>query len=549
MRVRGATLVGLALCVAGVAGAQPPAAPTRVEELQFREVAAEWQAGFRHHHGGSGERYMVETMVGGIVIFDFDADGDEDLFFVDGGSLPGYKGEPAVSKLLRNDGGRFIDWTDRAGLRVEAYGVGGTAGDIDGDRDLDLYVTAFGANQMFLNQGDGTFTDVTQASGTADERWNASAAFADVDRDGDLDLYVAGYTDFTIETHKVCRTGELIGYCQPEAYRPIGDRLFRNQGDGRFLDDSGAAGIEALSSAAGLGVVFGDLDEDRWPDLYVANDQYPNLLLQNKRDGTFDDVSLLSGVAYSDTGAAEAGMGVDMGDVDGDGHLDIMVTNFELETNALYKNMGGALFVDSRWVSDIAEPSYLFLAFGVDLADLDLDGDLDMVVANGHINDTAPELLDRSTYEQRNQVFQNDGSGRFKEVDAGLDVVRVSRGLASADLDGDGDLDLVVVNSNDLAEVYENRLARERPWLLVDLDGSKSNRHGIDAWLALEAGGRRQVRHVRTASSYLSQNALSAHFGLGEVQDATAVLTIDWPSGRSQRWLDLPAYRRLRISE
>lgn len=517
--------------------------------LSFREVSAAWRAQFLHHHGGAGQRYMVETMVGGVVIFDFDGDGDEDLFYVDGGSLPGYKGESAKSRLFRNDGvGSFIDYTDKSGIQLQGYGMGATAGDMDNDGDLDLYVTAFGANQLFGNQGDGTFADVTEQSRVGDDRWNASAAFADPDRDGDLDLYVVGYTNFTVATHRECRTGDLVGYCQPEAYNAIADRYYRNLGEGVFEDASQSAGFGALSPAAGLGVVFGDLDEDRWPDLYVANDQYPNLLFQNQGDGTFGEVSLLAGVAYSDSGNAEAGMGVDMGDVDGDGNLDIMVTNFELETNAFYKNLGSALFVDSRWVSDIAEPSYLNLAFGIDLADFDQDGDLDMVVANGHINDTAPQLLDRSQYEQENQAFQNDGTGRFRVVDAGLDVVRVSRGLASGDLDGDGDLDLVIVNSNALSEVYENLASSETRWLLVDLEGRESNRDGVDAWVELQSDGKRQVRYVRTGSSYLSQNALSLHFGLGQAKEV-ASLDVDWPGGGRQKWLQLPTNRRIRLFE
>lgn len=550
MKTAGRTLrlpltgLGLALLTGALV-----AAPALSGELRFREVSADWKAEFLHHHGGSGQRYMLETMAGGVVLFDFDNDGDEDIFYVDGGWLPGYEGEAAKSRLMRNEGaGSFVDHTDRAGLSLTGYGVGATAGDIDNDGDLDLYVTIFGANQLFRNEGNGTFVDVTAKAGGGDERWNASAAFADPDRDGDLDLYVAGYTNFNVDNHHECRTGDLVGYCQPEAYEAIADRFYRNRGDGIFDDASQDAGFGSLKPAAGLGVVFGDLDGDRWPDLYVANDQYPNLLFQNQGNGTFGEVSLLAGVAYSDAGNAEAGMGVDIGDVDGDGNLDIMVTNFELETNAFYKNLGGALFVDSRWVSDIAEPSYLYLAFGIDLADFDQDADLDMVVANGHINDTAPLLLDRSTYEQKNQLFENNGSGRFRVIDAGLDVVRVSRGLASGDLDGDGDLDLVIVNSNAYSEVYENLVDAASRSLLVDLVGAKSNRYGVDSWVEVTHGDKTQVRYVRTGSSYLSQNALSLHFGLGAVE-TVASLAIDWPSGNTQRVLAIPAGRRVRVWE
>ncbi|HEV2845899.1 MAG TPA: VCBS repeat-containing protein, partial [Thermoanaerobaculia bacterium] len=311
------------------------ALPLESQGIKFREASKDWGIDFRHHHGGSGQRYMVETMVGGVVIFDFDNDGDEDVFFVDGGSLPGYKGEPPKSRLFRNDGGRFTDWTDRSGIKVTAYGNGGTAGDIDNDGDLDLFVTGLADDQLFRNNGDGTFTDVTAQAGVSDPLWSSSAAFADTDNDGDLDLYVTNYVDFTVANHKLCGDAKrkLKGYCHPDEFKPYPDRFYRNRGNGTFEDATQAAGFGG-AVGPGLGVVFGDIDNDGWQDLYVANDNKPNFLFRNKGNGTFEDISLLSGTSVGEKGQPEAGMGVDMADYDGNGLLDIVVTNYELETNS-----------------------------------------------------------------------------------------------------------------------------------------------------------------------------------------------------------------------
>ncbi len=518
--------------------------------IRFRDAAAAWGIDFRHHHGGSGRRYILESTAGGVVMFDYDGDGDEDLFFVDGARIPGSPaGEQPRSRLLRNDGGRFVDRTEASGIRVAGYGSGGTAGDVDRDGDLDLFVTELGADQIFVNQGDGTFVDGTARAGVSDPYWSSSAAFGDVDRDGDLDLYVANYVDFAFETFKPCIDSKsgVAGYCSPQAYGDQPDRLYRNKGDGTFEDATRAAGL-AGDPGPGLGVVIGDIDNDLWPDLYVANDARPNFLFRNLGNGTFEDISLLSGTALSATGRAEAGMGVDMDDYDGDGLLDIVVTNFELETNALYRNLGAGTFSDHRFIAQIAEASIHFLGFGVDLADFDQDGDPDLVVANGHINDNAADHLPGSRYAQRNQVYENLGNGRFREdKETGMDAVRVSRALVTGDLDLDGDLDVVIVNSNDLAEAYENVGPANGRWLQVELLGSKSERNGIGARLELAAGGKTQIRDVRTASSFQSQNALAAHFGLGG-NDA-GKMTVKWPGGKVQVLMQVPADRRLRIAE
>ena len=520
----------------------------------FRETARDWGIDFRHHHGGSGRHYMVETMVGGVLAFDADGDGDNDLLFVDGGPLPGYQGETPRSRLYRNEGGgRFLELTARSPLPLDDsfYGCGGTAGDVDGDGDLDLYLTAFGPDRLLLNRGDGTFEDATANAGLSGSApWTAGSAFADYDRDGDLDLFVAGYVNFSLDNHRFCgdQNAGVRSYCHPGVYEPEPDRLFRNRGDGTFEDVTTAAGLHR-GRGAGLGVIFSDLDLDDLSDLYVANDETPNFLYRNRGDGTFEDLSLLSGTAYSDRGRPEAGMGVDLGDFDGNGTPDIVVTNFELETNALYINQGSGLFSDARWTSGLAEPSLVRLGFGIGWLDADHDGDLDLAVANGHILDNAEVFREGSKFRQPNQLFENLGQGRLREVgDSGLETTeRASRGLALADLDGDGDLDLVIASSNDLAEVYENRAGSRRGrWLQVDLRSDSGNRRGIGSRLEARAGNQRHTREVRTASSYLSQNPLTAHFGLGSAAGVDE-LVVRWPDGRRQTLRSLPTNRRLQV--
>jgi hypothetical protein len=526
------------------------ASPTSAE-IRFHEVSQAWGLSFRHHHGGSGQLYMPETMGSGVALFDYDGDGDPDVFYVDSGAMPGYKGETPRSVLLRNDGGgRFVDVTERSGLRVAGYGMGATAGDVDGDGDPDLYVTAFGPDQLFRNNGDGTFTDVTAKAGLGDPLWSTAAAFADTDGDGDLDLYVADYVDFSFENNPVCGNQKLglRSYCHPEVFHGQPDRFYRNRGDGTFEDATAAAGFPN-DAGNGLGAIFGDFDKDGDQDLYVSNDMNPSFLYENRGNGTFQEIGLLSGTALSDQGQPEAGMGVDAGDVDGNGFPDLVKTHLDLQTNALYLNQGSMLFTDGRYVSKLAEPSMYKVGFGVLFADLDQDGDLDHAVANGHIIHNAELFGTGTTYKQRNQVFENIGKGVFLEVkDSGVDVVRSSRGLAAGDLDLDGDLDLVITNSDDRSEVYENVSSPAGGWLQVDLAGRGKNTAGIGARLEVESGGRRQVREVRTGSSYLSQNALTAHFGLGAADKADR-LTLCWPGGRIQVFLDLPKDRRIVLAE
>ena len=517
--------------------------------LSFREVGESIGLVFRHHHGGSGRFYMPETMGAGVAVLDYDGDGDQDVLFIDSGALPGYEGEAGGSVLYRNEGGRFIDVTRRSGLEILSYGMGVTAGDIDSDGDIDVYVTAFGANLLFENLGDGSFREVGRAAGVDDAAWGASAAFADADLDGDLDLYVANYVDFSFENNPVCGDKErgLRSYCHPDSFDGLQDRFYRNHGDGTFEDATRAAGFRQ-ARGAGLGVVIGDVDDDGWPDLYVANDMTPNFLFRGGEDGVFEESALMAGAALGQRGEPEAGMGVAIGDVDGDGLPEIYVTHLDRQTNALYSSLGGGLFLDRRFAARVAEPSIFKVGFGAAFADLDLDADLDLVVANGHIIHNVEALGKGGSYRQQNQVLENLGGGRFAEVrEVGMDEVRSSRGLALGDLDGDGDLDVIITNSNDRVEIYANESTGSGSWLVVvlRLPAGAGGTEALGARIRLLASGSAQRMELRSASSYLSQSSSGAHFGLGETE--WTAIEIRWPDGRMQRLEGVPVGKRIAV--
>ena len=528
------------------------------EEARFDDATAEAGLGFHHVNGATGQKFILETLGSGVCVFDYDGDSRQDAYFVQSGRLPGYvpKGTPR-SALYRNlGGGRFEDVTAKAGVGgPDRYGFGCAAGDVDGDGDRDLYVTYYGPNVLYRNNGDGTFADVTEQSGAGAGRWSTSASMADGDGDGDLDLYVASYVEFDEANNLYCgenRPGWRT-VCHPRNFDPQPDAYYRNRGDGTFEDVSAAAGI-LDTSGKGLGVVWGDYDGDGDQDIYVANDDTPNFLWRNRGNGTFEEVAGLVGVALSEDGIPQAGMGTDMADYDNDGRLDIFVTNLSEETNELYHNDGNGLFSDRTYVSGLGAPSLLDLGFGTFFFDLDEDGDQDVLVGNGHIIDNIGLYSDTITFEQRTALYRNLGDGRFDRLafpdGAPLGGRYVVRGAVPFDFDDDGDLDILMTQNNGPAVLLRHTGAPSRHWVTVSLAGAPPNRDAVGAWVALEAGGVRQVRYARTAFSYLSQGDRRMHFGLGAASSIDAIV-VRWPGrgGFSESFAPVPVDRFVTLEQ
>ncbi len=523
--------------VPGQAAGAPPA-------IRFADATAGSGLQFVHFSGRSGKRYLVETMGSGVCLLDYDADGKLDVYLVQGAPTPGSPRPqpPPANALFRNlGGGRFTDVTAAAGVGDTGQGQGCAAADVDGDGDVDLYVANFGPNVLYRNDGDGTFTDVTDRAGVGDPSWGSSAAFGDLDGDGDLDLYVVNYVDFRYDNHKYCgdASRNLQYYCSPRAYNAEPDVLYLNDGTGRFRDATRERGVFNDQDAKGLGVVLGDVDSDGDLDIYVANDSTRNFLYRNDGRGFFRDITMLAGVGFSEAGVPQAGMGVDLGDYDGDTHQDLIVTNLSNESNELYRNLGRGIFVDPTFRSGLGAPSMLFVGFGVVWLDADADADLDLFVANGHILDNVQHLSDVMTHAQRNHVYENLGDGTFREISAragtGFEPVEVSRGLAAGDLDGDGDPDLVVSNNGGRAVLLRNESVGAGRHLWVRLEGAPLNLLGVGARVLVTAGGRIQVREARAGHSYQSQSGPDLHFGLGKA-DRVEEIVVVWPGGQHERF-------------
>jgi enediyne biosynthesis protein E4 len=541
----------------------------------FIESAESTGLKFTHVNGASGQYYMAEQMGAGVALFDYDNDGDLDVFLVQDGPLDGTTTPRASGpscRLFRNDlasgGGkralRFTDVTERAGLALRNYGMGVAVADYDGDGDLDLFVTSFGPDTLFRNNGDGTFTDVTAQAGVSDPLWSTSAAFIDYDRDGDLDLFVANYLDFNLASNKVCH--DAVGtrdYCSPRAYHPVPDKLYRNEGNGRFTDVTEASGI-SKADGAGLGVTTGDYDADGWPDLYVANDATPNQLWVNHHDGTFVDEGMLSGAALNAAGNPEGSMGIASGDFDRDGHEDLFVTNIIGETFALYVSDGKGNFEDARVKAGLAAPTAAFTGFGTDWVDYDNDGWLDLFIANGAVNIIPAQRGEPSPFRMRNQLFHNElgtnpgvrsrapasAPGRagtfFTETSAlagpAFERAEIARGAAFGDLDNDGDVDIVVTNNGGPVRLLLNQAhesGSRNHWLEIRAEDGPKNRFGFGAWIGVERAGMPALwRRVRTDGSYLSANDVRVHVGLGAAPEVTAIV-VQWLDGTRERWTDI----------
>jgi enediyne biosynthesis protein E4 len=506
--------------------------------LRFTDVAADSGVRLLNIAGTREKDYVVDANGNGAAWFDFDVDGDLDALIVNGSTVEhltgGQRGHQMVA-LYANEAGRFTDVTRQAGLTRRGWGTGVCVADYDNDGFQDVYVTAIGTNVLWRNIGQGRFVATSQADDF--RRWSTGCAFGDYDRDGFVDLYVANYLQFDpVHTPKrgtpSCRFMNIDTFCGPRPLTGERDTLYRNTGRGTFVDMTKQAGA-VDPRYYGFGVLFTDLDDDGWPDIYVANDSVPNLYFRNRRDGTFVEEGLVAGLALSGDGREQAGMGVDAGDYDGDGDLDIVKTNFAQDHTTIYRNDGKGTFTDDSFRSGMAATLGPYLGWGVGLVDLDNDGWLDVFIANGHVY---PDVARTGTsaYKQKNQVFRNVGRGRFRhttaEAGSGLQIEESSRGAAFGDYDNDGDVDVLVINMDAPPTLLRNDSAGGH-WLTVRLTGTKSNRDGIGARVTIDAGGRRQVAEVRSGGSYVSHNDMRPHFGLGTAGRVDR-LTIRWPSGQ-----------------
>ena len=511
---------------------------------------------WQHRSGGPQKWHILEAKGGGAAFLDYDDDGYLDLYLVNGANLEAHPTEPPRrNALFRNLGnGTFADVTAAAGVGDSEWGMGCVAADYDNDGDTDLYVTNYGPNRLYRNEGNGTFTEVAQTAGVDDPQWGTGAAFGDYDRDGDLDLYLANYVDFDPELERqdrpFCQWKSMDVFCGPLSLRGAADRLYRNEGKGKFTDITTSAGIADHDDYYGFQVLFSDYDRDGWPDIFVANDSTPNLLYHNQGNGSFREVALEAGVAYNYEGEGQSGMGAAFGDYDGDGFLDLFVTNFASDYNTLYRNAEGLFFLDITLKAGLGDKSQPYVGWGTCFIDYDHDGDLDLFVANGHVYPQIDQLqLAEETYAQPNQLFANQGDGRFAEVRgaAVLQERQVSRGSCYGDYDNDGDQDLLILNLDAAPTLLRNDAAAGH-WLQLRLVGRQSNRNGVGARVTAFAGKSRQVREVMAGSSFLGGHDPRLHFGLG-ARTRVDSLEVEWPSGTIDRLRDLAADRLIVLTE
>ena len=547
--------------------------PAASEGIQFEDRAAEWGIDFVHFNGMSGELYFSEMMGSGVALLDYDGDGDLDAYLVQGHMLgdqgidtaifPPEHPQPLIDRLYRNDlipgedgigRPQFVDVTDGSGIQSDGYGMGAIVGDIDNDGDPDIYITNAGPNQMFRNNGDGTFSDVTAETATGDRAWGVSAAFVDIDGDGWLDLYVGNYVGYRLAVDKECvaRSG-AADYCGPLAYQPDPDRFYRNQGDGTFEDASVRSGVHAELPGGALGVAAGDFNGDGWLDIYVANDQVPNKLWMNQRDGTLINEAMLSGSSVNEEGQPEASMGLVVGDFNGDGVEDLFMSHLSRETNTLYLNDGTGLFTDSTRDSGLGMASWEYTGFGVSLGDFDRDGWLDLFIANGAVRILEEQSRRGDIYpiHQPNILFRNLGSGQFEEISqqAGelFALSEVGRGVATGDVDQDGDADVLLSNSAGPARLMINETRNDSHWLGVRLIGTDGDRTTLGSRLMVQLGdGRSLWRRSSTDGSYASSNDPRLLVGLGEFAGRPNV-RVTWGPNTEVEWRGVPSNHQLNL--
>jgi len=566
MMMRRVALPALLLCLLPAVAPRPAAAAGGPLFVNVTKAAG---IDFTHQTGGFGKKWLPETMGSGVIVFDADGDGRLDLLFLNGRDFPGAKGSPGKSATQRlylnrtEKGGpiRFKDGTSASGLGIHAYCMGGAAGDLDKDGDADVYLSCLGQDYLFENRG-GKFVDISRQAGlTRDYEFGVSVAMLDADHDGRLDIYATRYVTWTPENDLFCTLdGESKAYCTPESYEGASPRFYRNVSEGgkiKLEDQTKQAGLYK-PTAKSLGVSVLDLDGDGWEDLAVANDTQPNLLYRNKGKGVFEEIGVASGMAFSEAGVARGGMGIDAADYDHSGRPSIVIGNFANEMVALYRNEGNQLFVDVAPTSHVGRKTLLNLTFGAFYFDYDLDGWLDLFLANGHLDPDVERIQPRVTYAQPSQLFHNEGKGRYVEVtgDAVRDLTappRVARGAAWGDFDRDGDPDIVITTNNGSPTVFENRSGAAQGsakghWLQIDLHGTRSDREGIGCRVEVTVGGETQRWLVRTGGSYLSQSQVEPLFGLGAAKQADKVV-VRWPSRAEQTFQNVAADQVFKVTE
>lgn len=539
-------LLGLMTLPAASVMSQTPESPG----LGFRLVDVTAQAGIHFHHnsGAYGGKLLPETLGSGCAFLDYDRDGWQDILLVNGADWPGHQHQRTTLRLYRNNrNGTFTDVTRAAGLDVEMYGMGVAVGDYNNDGFPDIMITCVGQNRLFRNTGNGAFIDVTRSSGLGGRQaFSTSALWFDYDRDGFLDLFVCNYVRWSPEHDVFCSLdGKRKSYCTPEAYRGETCWLFHNRGDGTFEDATASSGIFDSSSKS-LGVAMLDYDQDGWLDLLVANDTQPNKLYRNLRNGTFQDVAVEAGIAFNADGKARAGMGIDVADFDGQGAVGVAITNFDNEMIGLYRANGRGGYEDVAPRTEVGRASKTTLGFGCQFMDADLDGLLDLVVANGHIDETVRNIHGGVGYAQSPHLFLNRGRDTFKDValEAGEEFAKpkIGRGLACGDFDRDGDLDILMTTNNGPALLFRNDQLSGNRSIRLSLTGTKSNRDAIGATAQIYCAGVVQERMVKSGCSYLSQSEMPLTFGLGK-HDRVDVVVVHWPSGRTEEFKNLASGR------
>jgi len=520
-------------------------------EVIFSSVTKSARINFVHSDGHSRKRLFNEFIGSGVALFDYDNDGDLDIYLLNGAKQVPSADMTEPNQMYQNQGdGTFINVTSDTNLGHAGYGVGCTTGDYDNDGFIDLYLTNFGADALYRNQGDETFINVTQSAEIDNPSWGTSCAFTDINNDGYLDLYVTNYANYDVTLDYQCISRQIHVYCGPHAYSPTPDRLFVNNGHGTFIDQAQQRGINQPLPCHGLGVAVGDYDNDGDSDFYLANDQDPNFLFQNRGDGNFDEIALIAGVAYNGVGKEEAGMGTAFGDYDNDGYLDLTVSNFQTETNTIYHNEGNDFFMDLTITTGMAEQTYNYLGWGIKFFDYDNDGWQDVFVVNGHVMDNINQLEPNVTLPQKNLLFRNMLNGTFELVNGtdGLNIKKVSRSAAFGDYDNDGDIDIIVTNWNQSPDLLRNEVGNRNHWVMFKTIGVKSNQSGIGSKITVTTENLTQYREVRSDGSYLSASDLRVHFGLGTA-GAIKQVEIQWPSGQTDHHKNLSVNQEYTLIE